>query len=634
MDCTRLRVSIPKVSIATNDGVVHKYCIKLVYGKLGWEVHHRFSEFHSLNDTLHSMCQFQALPPPPSKSLLRPHDSAVLEERRIMLQNWIRLLCARPDVRTSSPFLEFIEFERYTNVTVHPLAPVLCGVCEDGKFQLSDCVWREATRSVIASYEETASMARVGKVWSLVETEELGSLSIWGIRVPDGVLPDASLYGLHSSVGAGRPVFGASNAAAVPLDDFREIQFDKTVHMAAPHRFRCIYFFPVQNRLFVGLDTGVVEVYNVPFSPSEYTDEVPTVLHGFMKETELPLHTESLLSLRGNEVGPGRFITTGFDKAVRVVNCTTLETISGGNLAKRLEYREHLATAVLEGGTDEESFLKSRMFIGTSKGNVFVYSSQTNPPEYRTTISCKEPIGALELAGANLLIAHKYTLSIYRVGRPGDETKAFLTAQFRPDLHSGRTISSIAVSVSVPLLFLGHSRAITVWDCHDKVCVAAFKAHYNGVRRLCLLGSTSQIRPSPSSCASNENIMLLSAGGDGYIKLWEFSSPSEYRYQLATHDDSPHGNLASTPPENVRHSSSVPTSADQLPINGQEQSAGQFPGASGDLSNLICGGIKTTLENGSCKHSLVTSCSNAVEDDDEDGCLIPADFTAAIPHRH
>lgn len=441
MDCSRLRLSVPKVSMSAQEGVIHKYCINVIYGKLEWDIHHRFSEFHSLNDTLQGMCNIQALPPPPRKSVIRPHDASTLEERRIMLQNWIRLLCARPDVRTSSPFLEFIEFERHTNVSVQPLAPFLCGACDDAKFQLSDFIWCQDTRSIVASYEETAGMARVGKVWSLVEAEELGSLSVWNINEQDVGSLSSALYDEQRLLNPYRPSL-ALNDPLPSSRDFKELELDRTVHMSAPYRFHCIFFYPPQNRLFAGLDTGVVQVYNMPFSTGDYSCDAPTALHGFTKETDLPLHTEAILSLSGDDSGCGRFITTSFDKAIRVVNCSSLETISGGNLAKRMGFREQLVAAVLERAIDEETYFKSRMFIGTSAGNVFVYASQVNPPEYRTTISCKEPVGALELAGSNLLVAHKYTLSIYRVGRPGEETKAQLTAQLRPDLPTGRCLRS------------------------------------------------------------------------------------------------------------------------------------------------------------------------------------------------
>jgi hypothetical protein len=426
MDFSRFQLSIPYVTLCSDDGVIHKYCIKLVYGKLEWEICRRFSEFQTLNDTLLTTGQFQAIPKPPPKNFLRPHNVVVIEERRIMLENWLKHLSNRPDVRTSSFFLDFIEFESNTNTVVEPLGPVLLGCCDDGKFHLSDFVYCSPNRSIIASYAESANMSRIGKVWSLIELEELGGLSI---------------FEMCRSASCSKT--SPTTTPTLPLLSYNKketVQFEKNVFMTAPFRFNRLYYSRSNNRLFITLHNGVVHVYKLP-STFRYTnaDVNSTTLHGFFKETELVLHTESIVSINGDNNIPGRFVTAGYDDAIRIVNCKTLETLSGGSLSKRLDYNEKITLAIIE-NVPCEFYNQSRLFIGTTKGNVLICSLHVNPPEYRVTIPCGNTIGALELAGSNILIAHKHILSIYRIGIFGEEHNFSLIVQLNPHLLSGKKV--------------------------------------------------------------------------------------------------------------------------------------------------------------------------------------------------
>lgn len=422
MDCSRLKLSIPSLRVS-DDGATHTYGIAVVYGKLRWDVFHRFSEYHAVYDKLLEY-SLEAVPQPPPKSIGRPNNSAVLEERRLMLETWLKALCRRPDIRSSSPFVDFIEFELHTSCSVPPLLPHLQAVVQDPKFQLSDFQWVPSSRSVFASYEDSASMARLGKVWSLVESDEMGSLSVWSF-------PHASDYNWSRETN--------ETSSTEPY-------FDKLIHTSTYQRCRALFFHEATGRIFVGLESGVVEVYRFPSRTqhNRKNTEDATVTEtfcGLEKEEQLNLHSESIMSIRGNNAGPGRILTVGFDKAVRVVNCTTLETLSGGKLTKRLSSGHHLTTGVLENASNEEEFLKSRMFIGSSNGSVFIFSSMVNPPEWLHTIEGEgsNPITALELAGSSLLVAQKYTLSIYRVGKAVEDCKVVRIAKYEPELKFGES---------------------------------------------------------------------------------------------------------------------------------------------------------------------------------------------------
>lgn len=349
-----------------------------------------------------------------------------------MLEIWFKSIAARPDIRTAPPFIDFIEFELHTNSNVGQLAPYVEGVCRDSRFHLTDFQFVPSSRSIFASYEEGAGMARLGKAWSLVEEDELGSLNVWSLPDDQG---DGADYGPPSSCES---------------NDGR-IYFEAHLRTSTHHRCRALYYHEATGRLFVGFDTGRVDVYNqarneAVSSRMNDSDAIAETIYGLQKEEELNLHSESILTLCGSDSGPGRVMSVGFDKAVRVLNCRTLELLCGGKLKKRLPSGGHLTCGVLEDANSEQEFLNSRMFVGASHGEVFIFSTTVNPPQCLDTIQCDEgdskaPVTALELAGPNLLVARKYTCSIYRVGKvleKGPKSKITRIAIYDPQLKFGR----------------------------------------------------------------------------------------------------------------------------------------------------------------------------------------------------
>merc|ERR1712154_601596 len=81
-----------------------------------WTVLKRFTQFYEMDLKLRSVLQTQSpdllpkLPPPPSRKLKLVHDhmdDAFIEERRVLLENYLSKLLRFPEVANNEDFLEF-----------------------------------------------------------------------------------------------------------------------------------------------------------------------------------------------------------------------------------------------------------------------------------------------------------------------------------------------------------------------------------------------------------------------------------------------------------------------------------------------------------------------------------------------
>ncbi|EEQ97319.1 hypothetical protein Pmar_PMAR024815 [Perkinsus marinus ATCC 50983] len=127
------------------------------YQSLSWTVYRRFSEFDSLMMEL-TGCGHAFLPPLPPKTLVRAPmaTSDTIRTRTHALHILLRRLIQRPDTRSSPPFLRCPFRFAVTGMQVNATQTI-----------------------VIASHEDSTAMARLGRVWSVVEADELGSINVY-----------------------------------------------------------------------------------------------------------------------------------------------------------------------------------------------------------------------------------------------------------------------------------------------------------------------------------------------------------------------------------------------------------------------------------------------------------------------
>lgn len=459
----------------TRDGATWTYGVLVTTAEQKrWTVFRRFSEFHSLYERLTRTWGLQGVPSPPPKMLGRPQSPTRIEERRAQLALWLQSVCRRADLRTCPALLEFLEWESNLGSSLLSLAPNLEEVRTEGRFFLTHA--RYFAPFLFVAFEETAVASRI--VWSLVERETLGSISIlqYGGTEPQ-LLRDV-------------------------------LRHD------GPDRVKDVFYHPLSGRMFCALDNGQVSVYRVPQFDSNTSD-----YHSISAETQLSLHAEAVVHLSGSQDGPGRLLTVSLDKTVRIVNCSTLETLCGGRLEKRLDPGDYLTVAELEPSFDQESFEQTRVFVGTHHGRVLILTSLDNPPHFLAEIPPPRgtaPITALKSVGSNLLVAQQRTLFVFKVGK-GHPTIQLVHTLETP-LSTGRTIRSVAIALSSPLLFVGHQGGcISIWDCANGTCVSCFKAHSSAVNDI-----HCEEEVTPDGTVTR----LITAGREAEIRVWNIPDPT------------------------------------------------------------------------------------------------------------
>jgi len=412
----------------TDDGSSYKYHLHLQYAGGKWEVHKRFSDFDLLLVQLHD-ANYAALPSLPEKTFLgSPSDVETITQRQRQLEIILHALIARPDIRCSFIVRQFLSLDSHCNVAQQKLQPTLVRGLEDLRFGVSDFVGCVEDGVLVVTQEDSTALSRLGRVWSVVEPDELGSLHVW----------------------------------VKAADKAWEREYSETFALKA----RCVAYAKKSKRIFVGMEDGIVRVY--ARNPEVAVDKRISLvgeldLHHRAPVTHLSVDDERLMSL-------------GYDTAVRVVSLETLQVISGGRLAKRL------GDAYLTSGL----FVKDCVVLGSSEDDLFVYNIAGNPPGFRSQAKVMSggPINEIIAFGNSLLVAHGDRISHYP--SPDPQTGQLCrTAEFRTP-HLQMPEYSLMSCHSADKLILGayNNGAVIGWSISEQEPLFALRTHEEGCRRI------------------------------------------------------------------------------------------------------------------------------------------------------
>lgn len=433
---TGLKVSVNKAT-PVEDHTTYRYHITCSYNGATWEVAKRFSEFDTLLQSL-SVNRYGGLPSMPSKTLLgSPTDIATVEARKEQLRILLNDLLLRPDTRTSQQLRQFLALDSHTDTPIRSLQPDALRTFEDPRFGVSGLCAAPDANLLLVTHEDSTHLSRLGRVWSVVEPDELGALHLWSKG------SDGAWKRIHSRT------YGNKVSA---------LTWEGTTR-----------------QFFVGLEDGKIEVYGLP------EDALAPV-----SIATLELHHKSPVTFL--TASPNRVFSLGFDTAMRVIDIRTRELRCGGRLVKRLKNEsDYLTTGYLDDARD-------RVIIGTSGGDIFFLDVGTNPPGFLHHADVGTPVASICVAQETLLVAHGDCVSVFSFeGKTRESRMQKLRTHKSKFLYSGEAdIMCVTSSPDCRLLFAGFTDgSVAVWTSTESEAFVVIKAHSDSASKVCWLDGPS-----------------------------------------------------------------------------------------------------------------------------------------------
>jgi len=454
-----LAVSVTRAS-PVEDHSTYQYHIQLHCGAVSWEVAKRFSDFDRLLQTL-AAARYAGLPRLPSKTLLgSPTDQPAIDARREQLRVILHELLFRPDTRTSQQLRQFLALDSHTEAAVRSLQPDALRTFEDPRFGVSGLCAVPHANLLLVTHEDSTHLSRLGRVWSVVEPDELGALHVWS----------------RSGEGAWRRVHSSTFGI----------------------KARSLCWEDATRQFFVGLEDGRIEVYAAPHGEASQPSLTAT----------LELHHRSPVTHLS--ASPRRLLSLGLDTAMRAVDVRTRELLCGGRLLRRLRSEaDYLASGHLDDAND-------RAFVGTSGGDVFVLDISRNPPHFLHTLELgASPVSALCAVGERLLVAHGDCVSVMSLEAKGTEQRTRRLGAHRSrhlQEREGAAILCMAAAPERRLVFGGYSDgSLAVWSTRESEAFVVLRAHQGGTSQVAWLAG------APWGPA------LMTGGADGKVTTWSLA---------------------------------------------------------------------------------------------------------------
>eukprot|EP00929_Paragymnodinium_shiwhaense_P082726 TRINITY_DN43737_c0_g1_i2.p1 TRINITY_DN43737_c0_g1~~TRINITY_DN43737_c0_g1_i2.p1 ORF type:complete len:567 (+),score=111.49 TRINITY_DN43737_c0_g1_i2:141-1841(+) len=431
-----LRVTLKKAT-PVEDHSTYRYHIQLQYEGTKWEVAKRFSEFDALLQSL-AASRYAGLPKMPSKTLLgSPTDTAAIEGRKEQLRIVLYDLLSRPDTRTSQPLRQFLAIDSHTSLAIRSLQPDAMRTFEDPRFGVSGLCAAPSANLLLVTHEDSTHLSRLGRVWSVVEPDELGALHLWA----------------PGSDGAWKRIFSRTFGIKV-----RSLAWEETTR-----------------QFFVGLEDGKIEVYGL----TELSQPTPVAV--------LELHHKSPVTHLS--ASPRRLLSLGFDTAMRTVDIRSRELQCGGRLQKRLKNEMDYLTC---GYLDD---VRDRAFIGTSGDQIFILDISKNPPSFLHTIEMgASPISQIAVSEDALLVAHGDSLSVMSFEEKGREARTSRLGGHQSKHQKAEQVQlcAVAVAPSRRLVFGGYTDgSVAIWCNREPEAFVVMQAHQSEANLLVWVETSS-----------------------------------------------------------------------------------------------------------------------------------------------
>eukprot|EP00919_Chromeraceae_sp_WS-2016_P018562 GHVR01044074.1.p1 GENE.GHVR01044074.1~~GHVR01044074.1.p1 ORF type:complete len:638 (+),score=166.89 GHVR01044074.1:173-2086(+) len=492
------------------DKLTFEYLISLKFNGLSWLLYKRFSQFTKLSNDLENG-GYIGLPSLPPKTLIgRPVSDDDIKSRRIGLQLFIWALLTRPDTRTSNALLEFIEFHKRTNVDVDPLGLLvlphneLSGDCSLAVSALCLNVSDPTAHVLVCLYEDKTYLSRLGKMWTLIEPEELSAITVW-VKLICTNISD-----------------GTKCNDDVCANDVNTWQRIYTSSFTVKARGLT---YSTGGVICVGTDDGSIFIFKA-IRPT--IDSNSWVVH-FIKKVH-QVHTTGVLHMHTGERGT-HLLSIGLDDCVRLSSLPECTIETGGKLTKRLQGMK-LTCCYFED-------IYHRVLLGTDKGNIIIYDTSCSPPVWLHTLflnsttdntqistSISTSVASIEVSrnimGGVIIVGHSTCITVFGYKTKGKERRIckYITLRLPhicENIHPGM-ITCMSVDEITSLIITGHENGVIVWNLTCEAAVIGYKCGHDG-----LVSGVQLLRHVICPCKNkngNSDLLGVTGGRDGVVRLW------------------------------------------------------------------------------------------------------------------
>ncbi|KAL3127193.1 PX and WD40 domain-containing protein [Cryptosporidium hominis] len=546
-------ISTKFIGWKTVDGKV-LYRILVCCKNSKYEVQKRFSEFVLLQSLLVER-GLSLLPSLPPKTLFtKNQDMNFINERMKGLQSYLTTLTSRHDVLLSPLFINFLEFPNSENlppimkklVNIEVTADIASIRQSVSGIFISDSDLLSAP-IMFVSHQENSSLSRLGRVWSIIDSEETGSIFVWCLQ------PYSSKNTSYHSVNID---YDTTTNAFHNLCNSNTIDSSKfccLIHSGFSEKCKNIVFIPKRDSLCIFLEHGAIDVFEGVFSHLKSRiasgNNSPLVLTECIKPNRIQLHGSPITFVCSPfstdcKVRHKYTLSVGIDNSIRLFCFEQMKIISGGNLNKRVN-GSRVISCYLE---DEFGRLG---FFGTSSGQLLVLDMASQPPYLITNFNSQAdyqyPITSIVASKKFLVVAYSNIIKVFGMEmNPKQATCTIndnqhirsIDTNFFSDMDIG-TISSLYIYED-EYLFVGGTDTFSLFKLNinqeltPPVLLFSYAIH---------TGKINYISVVPDNVLnigqfSRQFLKLLTASEDGRIIFWKiFNLPMNQTVNVSTYEE-------------------------------------------------------------------------------------------------
>ena len=380
------------------------------------------------------IAKYGQLPPLPSKTLpFFGADSGAVNQRTVELGQILVKLSARADTRQSEPFRSFINFDSHTSFSVSLRELGRGRTSIDPRFGLIGI--GTTGDYMVAVHSDTTSLSRLGKVWSIVEADELAQLTIW--KLSRGFHPET----IDDELGDALPVGEKIYARTLP---------EKV------HTFKMIR----DGKLVCGMPSGNIQIFDISNPAKPF---LSIAAHGNSPVVAVDLLTDETL------------ISVSLDSTLRISSVSSGNLLGGGKMTRRLAENEIFRCMHVQAAS-------GRVLLGTDKGRVFILDVSSGSPSFLHVLTLNTlPVYCISTAGDTLLVGAGITLSKYNLpmkGKEGAEMKRI----FQISTYNKAKVKSCMVLPGSDLIVAGlGDGAVAIYNNQAVVYSRAFAFEFVNV---------------------------------------------------------------------------------------------------------------------------------------------------------